>query len=308
MKTAAKAIIDQHGKIDYEVIKAEIIELGPLRFRRSSSPYELIINISPCACASKACDHDVISISRVCGLSEISWQIEKSYLLSFECLEEFFQYCQIEGPISSLRERRIIEQEIFDFLGYSYTEVDSPFCACSECAAKNGKTALWKNHLLRILAIHLKDFDEIQVIEEDESDGEVKEDESSWMEVFDQGYALGRLVGEYHLKSRVEELAEKGIAAEVAIQIRTTASGKSSSEKRQLRILQMLEKMEDLVEKNPVLLRIGIDEIADLAIQDASSASPDLWSQGQGRKDEYLDEIKSDHNYQARFQAIMKTA
>lgn len=288
-------------KIDFEVLKTEIQQHGPFKTRQGGNPYQIIMNISPCGCPSPTCNTDVITIIRICGLSEIKWSVDKDMLLSFDCLDDFFRWCQIQGPVSSSGERQVIEQHIHNFLGSDYSGVDKPFCACSACAAMLEKHDLWKNHLLRSLALHLQELDALRAeLEDDERD--------YWQYVFDQGYALGRLVGEYHLKSQVEELAQRGIAADEAITTRTAASGKSSSKKRQLRIQQMLEEMERLVSNSPALLRLPQEEIAGLAIEDAAASAPDLWSQGTGQKREYLDEMKADLRYRDRFLALFKTA
>ena len=67
--------------------------------------------------------------------------------------------------------------------------------------------------------------------------------------------------------------------------------------------------MEILAAENPALLRLGIVQLANLAIEDSWTENPSLWSQGKGQRDEYLDEMKSDHRYNSRFQDLLsKTA
>jgi len=46
--------------------------------------------------------------------------------------------------------------------------------------------------------------------------------------------------------------------------------------------------------------------LADLAIEDAAKQDGKLWAQGKGRRDAYLDEMKSDLRYQTRFKILQK--
>lgn len=301
MEFSRKSEIDVEGPIDFDFVKAHIQEHGMLRLRAAGNPFQLFMDITPCACLSPTCETDVITIIRQCGMSEIKWLVDKAELLEFACLDDFFRWCQISGPASSSGERQVIERHISDFLHSNYMEVDEPFCACSACAATLEQTELWKNHLLRSLALHLQALAEATAELEDD-------DRDDWQHVFDQGYALGRLVGEYHLKSQVEEIAQKGLAAEAAISNRTAASGQSSAKKRQERIEQMLGEMERLMQENPAFRRMPMEDVAGLAIEDAAAKSPDLWSQGKGQKIEYLDELKADLKYRARFEALLSAA
>jgi hypothetical protein len=68
----------------------------------------------------------------------------------------------------------------------------------------------------------------------------------------------------------------------------------------------MLEQVEALIDENPALGRLGLSQIANLAIEDAAAANPTLWSQGKGQREEYLDEIKSDLRFRERYKKILK--
>ena len=71
----------------------------------------------------------------------------------------------------------------------------------------------------------------------------------------------------------------------------------------------MLERMEALLNENSVLSRLDIRTVADMAIEDAVAEKPALWSQGRGRRDDYLEEMRVDHRYRDRFHQLhFKTA
>jgi hypothetical protein len=123
--------------------------------------------------------------------------------------------------------------------------------------------------------------------------------------IYDIGFLAGRLISEYFIRSDIEPLAEKGVAAKQAQEARTKGSSKAASEKRHLRIHSMLKNMERLSKENPAFYRLPITHLADLAISDAKEENQKLWGQGRGQRDEYLDELKSDIRYQARFQQLL---
>jgi hypothetical protein len=122
------------------------------------------------------------------------------------------------------------------------------------------------------------------------------------------GFLTGRLISEHFVRYEVEPFAQKGMAYEEAQKRRNEASGKTSTNKRHQRVEAMLTRMEHLVEQNPAIVRTGIKVLADLAIEDAAKEDSGLWAQGKGRRDEYLDEMKADLRYRARFQALIKKA
>lgn len=300
MEKYVRSKIDIFAPIDFKAIKKSIEENGPLRISKPGNPFTLTIEISKCACDREQCDKDVIRVERTVGLSSIYWTLSVERIEEFKSLDSLFYFYQALAPECSSWERQIIEGAISSTLGNSYSDVENQLCMCAACSEKIGKNEKWRLYLLTALAIQLRVRSEI--VNADDEYSEERE------EVFDAGYTLGRMVGEYFLKSSVEEFAEKGIAAEQAIRARTEASGKKSTEKRHNRICEMMDQMEALIAQNPAIRRFGAVSLGELAIEDASSANPELWSQGKGRNREYIDEMRADIRYRDRFLAMGLTA
>jgi hypothetical protein len=217
--------IDLSGPIDLQEIEEDIKQFGPLRIAQAGNPFKLILHVTPCRCGKENCVKKVVTVHRIVGLSQISWVMDVEELGEFESLNDFYRYAQIFGPVTSSGERQLIERHIKEGLGTEYFEVIHPYCNCKSCADEMGDVELWKRHLLTTLAISLQNLSKVayQIDEEDHS---------NFMADFDAGYSLGRLVGEYFLKARVEEDALRGIAAKGAEKARTVASGLSSAQKK----------------------------------------------------------------------------
>jgi hypothetical protein len=78
--------------------------------------------------------------------------------------------------------------------------------------------------------------------------------------------------------------------------------------KKHARIEAMLTNMKVLAESNPAIVRLGLDTLAELAIEDAAKSEPQLWTQGRGQKTEYLEEARSDIRYREIYLDLSKTA
>lgn len=125
-------------------------------------------------------------------------------------------------------------------------------------------------------------------------------------DAFELGYQTARMYGEYQLKVGVEESALVGMKARKDQERRAQAAGKASHEKRAQRVDSLLSKMEEIAGRNPDIARLNPRVLADLAMSDVIHADPDLWKQGKGRRDEYLDEMSVDIRYRERFKEIFE--
>lgn len=139
-------VIEVEAPIDYEFIKSEIANKGPIRFSKPHLPIETILNIKPCRCLNNDCTNDVIHVERKCGLSIITWLIEPEELQEFDSLHAFSEWVLQFGFANSRGERLIIEHAIERETGATYHYVDEMFCACSNCMAAVGPEVVWKKY------------------------------------------------------------------------------------------------------------------------------------------------------------------
>lgn len=297
MENQNKSKIDIYAPINVTELMAYFENFGPIHIGREGNPTQISLRIARCSCTDEVCNEIVTTVDKVTGLSVISWTMMKDELEHFDSLAAFFDWAHVFGPDSSSGERQLIEHHILSGLGKLFAEVDHPFCACPNCAEKIGETELWRLHLLSALALNLR-IREDMLANFDSGDREIAND------LFDAGYSLGRMVGEYFLKDRVEEDAKRGIDARNMIEKRVRASGKKSSKKKSDRIEMMIEKMEALARENPMSARLEPKQLAAMAIEDAASEDPKLWSQGQGQVQEYLDEIRADIRWHERYRRL----
>lgn len=310
---------DQNGPIDYDALKAVISENGPYVLRFSDWQVNFTINITPCRLEGCECDEDVISIVQSSGFTSLSTTILPEQLEGFESLtalaDTFLHLPQL--LFSPSAEQQYIEGQIHAHLGikpYDIYEKGLPEEGLKAVLSEDFKKDFWRAHnlqsIFRLLLEHRMMLEAVGGL-----DGEAKLKElfpspndllALMRDHYTAGFLTGRLISEHFVRYEIEPFAQKGMAYEEAQKRRNEASGKTSSNKRHRRVEAMLTHMEQLANENPALARAGIRVLADLAIEDATAKDSSLWAQGKGRRDEYLDEMKSDLRYQARFQALIK--
>lgn len=167
-----------------------------------------------------------------------------------------------------------------------YPELEhGPPCFCRSCAEKAGEQDIWERLLISQLAYGLQQRDEYLDWAETNLPDEGRK---LAFEMFEVGFAMGRIFSEYKVKTFIEPLALAGQEHEANARKRLRASGEASSKMRAARMESLLDHMETLAKENPALARLGPDALASLATEDASASDPHLWSQGRGQVSEYL--------------------
>lgn len=312
-----KTSYDSRAPIDYELLKLEIQAKGPIEFSNEEGRFKIRINITPCQIQSCRCGSDIISLTQLSGFTSLSTSIEKEKLLENDSLDAFF-YDFYHNPFyyySSSGERQFIEAEIEQHLGFVPLDVYNGKVSPDEIVASisdSAKADPWSLHNLQsIFRSLLLQRMEVNHFFRDNYEEELLErfDEPQKLcdflqQIYDLGFLTSRMIGEHFIREDIEPLAQKGVAANKAQKKRVQASSKVANQNRHRRIAEMLGHMEVLLAQNPAFCRIGILQIADLAIEDASKKNVGLWSQGKGQRDEYLDEIRSDLRYRERFEAL----
>lgn len=308
--------------IDYEKLKAAIVELGPIQMTQAANCLKIHLEISDCKGCPEPCGSDVITLFQVSGATTLTTSISKRDLLDAKSLNAFFQDF-IHNPFayfSASAECQYAESEIMRHLGFDPLEVfhgkvdpaDLNAEISDEC-----KADYWKAHTLQSIfrtlllkRLEIGHFNRDDFVDEVYQRFDDKADFQRFLnKIFDLGFLSARLISEHFIRSELEPFVEKGEAADLAQERRTKGSGEAANKKRHLRVSSMLEGIEALIRDNPALLRLDIKTIADMAIEDAAKADPALWSQGKGRRDDYLDEMRVDHRYRERFEKITgKTA
>jgi hypothetical protein len=314
-----KSSIDPNEPIDLGAIKAEIAKFGPVELWRADDNVKFVLSIYPCPIEDCNCGRDVIAFTQLSGFTSLSTPIDEEKLLEHGCLNDFV-HDFFHNPFayySSSGERQHIEQEIHKHLGFSPMKVYRGLISPAEikhALSEEIKGDPWALHNLQgIFRTLLLQRMEIQHFDRDDFEEELKrrfvspEDLIDFLRyIYDLGFLTSRMIGEHFIREEIEPIAGQGLAARDAQARRNDASGRSASKKRNQRISEMLERIEALISENPALGRLGLSQIANLAIEDAAAANPTLWSQGKGQREEYLDEIKSDLRFRERYKKILK--
>jgi hypothetical protein len=315
---------DTTKPIDFDVLKSEIEKNGPVQSVFPEQNTKFVFNITECQCSEGKCDHDCITLSQISGFTTLTTSISKELFLRSDSFDEFiaeFRHFPM-AYFSSSAEEQHFEGCVEEHLGFApmdvYTGKISPEQVMK--AVKLSDAAKADNWLAHNLFCGFNLLLSFRATKAHHSSSNCKAafkaeftDNTKFSKflqhIYDMGFLSGRLISEHFIRNELEPVAEKGVAAKQAQESRTRASGLSANQKRHSRIDSMLSHMEALADENPALLRLGVGQLAKLAIEDSSSANSKLWSQGKGQRDEYLDEMRSDVRYQKRFHALTaKTA
>lgn len=306
--------VDTVGPVDYEKLKLEIENEGPFTIRYPDWAVDLTINISKCQIENCDCRKDVISVTLASGFTSLSTLITREDLEGSKSIGAFANRF-LHWPqryFGSSAEIQYIEREISAHLGINAMEVYNngiPDDGLITELSPECKADFWRAHNLRSIFFCLWEHREM-LTEVGSIDGKQQLKEAFptpndltklVRDHYTMGFLTARMISEHFVRYEIEPLAEKGLAGEAAQEKRNAASGRRSSEMRHKRIDEMLSRMEALFAENPAFGRVGLKKLADLAIEDCAQDDPALWKQGKGRRDEYMDEMRSDLRYQARF-------
>lgn len=295
-----KANIDGQAPINFDALYEVIKENGPLRLSRPNMPYTVTIDIQPCLCADQGCKEMLVPIWRRHGMFTMHWLLSREDLEQYPNLDAVLDAAIGARIIDSRGERLLIEAQVYAAFGKPYSEAPNLNCYCGVCAEKAGDKSLSLHMLLAQLAALLSERDE--VIEcNNEDDAQFVSD------VFDLGFAAGRMFSELSVKRSIEPAAIEGRQAAQIRAKRAKAAGDRSSQDREARRTQLLETMEALLSQNPALARLKPTDVASLAADDAQRDAPALWAQGKGQIGEYLGEIRrgeAGDEMKARFLAM----
>jgi len=331
--------LDCDAEIDFEVVKEEIYQKGPLLISMGDSGGAFSINISPCQMSSeKNSCCEIITVMVISGFTSLTTSVEKEDLLSSKSLVHFSQRF-LSRPLEFFcpsGEQQFIESEIKRVFAFNPMDVYRQEISIEEirksivAANIEDKSDVWSAVLLeqvfKLLLEHryvrseaieadLEDDggEQRERIDEEISGQETETDEFIFEEYFDSVYRLGfltgRLISEYFVRNEIESLARLGNKSIEDQEKRVKQSGKVSSDKKHQRINALLGQLETLFKDNPALSRLHIENVAQIALQDAIESKPRLWSQGKGQLKEYLEEMRVDIKYAKRFKALTaKTA
>lgn len=311
--------VDPNGRVNYATLKAEIAANGPYSLRFTIWRVDLTFNITPCTIEGCACTEDVISITQSSGFTSLSTLITREQLESYESLSalaaDFLSHPQM--LFRPFAEQQYIEGEIRKHLGVDPREIYENGIPVQGIAAVLSEACIedpWRAHnlhtIFRLLLEHRKMLSAVGTVSGDVTLRELFPSPNKLADLMGEhyrlGFLIGRLISEHFIRYQIEPFAQKGLDFEAAQQRRTEGSGKRSSDKRHLRIEAMLTHMERLIRENKDMGGVGLNALTDLAIKNARKEGPTLWRQGRNQKKSYLDELKSDIRYRARFHALSK--
>ncbi|SLN17377.1 hypothetical protein ROG8370_00452 [Roseovarius gaetbuli] len=315
----APSTYDHNGPINYEHLKAVISASGPFMLQYPEWSLNVVVNITPCQKEGCECNEDAISITQSSGFTSLSTLIGREQLEEFRSLTELAR-TYLHNPemlFNPSAEQQYLEGEVRKHLGIDpsvFYENGPPLGGLRATLSDECQKDSWRAHNLKsiffLLGEHRRMIQSALTLDNRAAMHDIFQTPNDFVDLLDNHYTIGfltgRLISEHFVRYEIEPYAKLGQAFEDAQNRRNAASGKSSTSKRSQRIEAMLTHMERLVAANSALRRTGIQVLADLAIEDAISEDSQLWSQGQGQRDEYLDEMRSDIKYQERFNALRK--
>ena len=120
--------------------------------------------------------------------------------------------------------------------------------------------------------------------------------------VFVLGFCVGRLFSSAQNLATLEPEAARALQYEISYRERGL-KGKSK-DRRLKRLEHLLIHIESLVAANPDLSRMKPKEVAQLALLDACTEDPRLWSQGKGQLDAYLTTYASEEPYREVYRRL----
>ncbi|MEB3418945.1 hypothetical protein ACFSDD_13240 [Salipiger marinus] len=281
--------LDGKAEIDFEALSSAIKTHGPLRLAKPGLPYIVTIDIQTCMCGDGACQNKLVPIWRTHGVFTMHWLLSQEEVEEYPCLDDLLDAAIGANIIDSRGERLIIEMQADQEFNAEYHDVPRLTCICASCAAAVGQPTLSMQMLLSQLSRLLAERD-YAIEEADQSFGDEAAEFTS--QVFDFGFAAGRIYSEMSVKQSIEADALEGLKSLETKKKRSKAAGDRSAQDRQARRTQILEGMENLVALNPALVRIKSLDVAKIAADDAAKDSPKLWRQGKGQIEEYLGEIR----------------
>jgi hypothetical protein len=82
---------DLDSPIDYEKLRAEIMEFGPIEMTQAANRLKIILNISECEICDKPCGSDVITLVQISGSTTLTTLIDQGDLLAAKSLNAFFK-------------------------------------------------------------------------------------------------------------------------------------------------------------------------------------------------------------------------
>lgn len=303
--------------IDYEKLKTAIEELGPIQMTREKERLKMVLNITPCQICAEPCDEDVITLIKVSGATSLTTLIDRNRLLAAKTLDNFFEDF-LHNPFvyfSASGECQTIEHVIRRHLGFDPLDVFHGKVDPKEVKATLSSEYAedyWKAHALQsvyrtllLARLEIGHFSSDDFLDKIDQKFEQSIDFTEFLKrIFDLGFLSARLISEHFIRNDLEPFVAKGEAAVAIQERRNKGSGEAANRKRHLRVAAMLDRIEALLKDNPAFLRLDIRSVADMAIEDAAKAQPELWTQGRGRRDDYLEEMKVDHRYRDRFYQI----
>ena len=286
--------------IDYEKLKSAIEELGPIQMTREKERLKMVLNITPCQICAEPCNDDVISLIKVSGATSLTTLISRNRLLAAKTLDGFFEDF-LHNPFlyfSASAECQTIEHEIKRHLGFDPLEV---FHGKVDARDVKGKLSseyaedFWKAHALQSIyrtllvnRLEIGHFSSDDFFEQIDEKFEKSADFTVFLrQIFDFGFLSARLISEHFIRSDLEPFVAKGEAAAATQERRNKGNGEAANKKRHLRVTAMLDRIEALLKDNPAFSRLDIRSVADIAIEDAAKAQPELWTQGRGLREPY---------------------
>ncbi|MEH6653537.1 hypothetical protein [Loktanella salsilacus] len=315
----SEPIDDQHfdfsGPIDLEALKKRICQNGPLRLFEPGRAVQMSLDLF--VDNTENGGDDLFSVVLSSGVTTLSTLVDETTLKGFQSVsdlaETFFR--KPHRVFSPAGELSYIKDQIGQHIG---VDVEAIFALgipaeglkldYSASAVKDPWMANNLEATLNALVVHRQMLDGVGRIDPEQTIRDAFPHPNDFiklmMDHYDLGFLTARLLSENFNKNEIEPLAFKGAAFDEAQRQRTFASGKKASDKRHQRIEAVLGAMEELCAENPSIGRVGIRALADIAIKDCANADPQLWKQGKGQRDGYIDEMKSDLRYQSRFRAL----
>lgn len=317
------SIVELDTPIEFELLKKEVAVNGPLCISNRDSPYKVLLNPTPCRCSDQGCSAELIMVSRQHGLFEMQWVVSKEEFLEFDSIDAFFTHVISEGFQDSRGERMIIETHIDRIYREIHDATPELACSCPKCLAVHVGDDVSNMVLVSQLAgllterseflAEAREWDEENSTSNFENNDSAQDEEGSleqWVEsAFELGYSLGRNFSEYSGKAEIEPLALLGIEAKDTKRKRELAAGEKSRKSREARRATLFRKMEALAARNPDMVKLSENIIANLALKDCIEEDAAMWRQGPGQVNEYLGEIRrgeAGQDMQKRYQALFR--
>lgn len=253
--------------VTYEEVYAAILEHGPLVFGNSKVDVMFFA-------VSGTFDGDIVAVRQ-------SGRNVRRFLIREDLFEK--EYGNFKNCLSHIQSNNAVDCEIE--IKHLYDMAEKLQLSATEIDPERDYDRLEVDITAALQMLHILDG--------------LTEDDAEYSSDFELGYCVGRLFSSAQNLATLEPDAQR--AGEYEQSYRERGKKGKSQDRKGARLDHLFACITELVAQNPALSRLKPIEVAKLAVQDAATQNPGLWTQGRGQLEQYLTCFASEPKYRIKY-------